>query len=278
MRTRLSQKDFCRSSKNIRHKNNIVRIASLGSGSRGNGTLIEDDDTCILIDLGFTLKDTERRLRKLDRSPEDISAVLVTHEHGDHINGVAAFARKYKIPVHLTPGTYHPKKLGSVPGLEQINCHRTFNLGSLGIEPVPVPHDAREPCQYIVSSKGIRVGLLTDIGHITPHVQMQYDNCDALLLECNHDTQMLAEGPYPGPLKARVGGTHGHLNNEQAADLLRNVDLGRLRHLVLSHISEKNNHPDLAMTAVRSALDIWKGELHLASQDDGVHWIDVGHS
>jgi len=252
-----------------------VRIASLGSGSRGNGTLIEDTDTCILVDLGFTLKDTERRLGKLDRSPRDISAIIVTHEHGDHINGVAAFARKYKVPVHLTPGTYDPRKLGALPALDQINCHRSFMVNSLHVEPVPVPHDAREPCQYIVSSKGTRVGLLTDIGHVTPHVQKRYASCDALLLECNHDVKMLAGGPYPPALKNRVGGSHGHLNNEQAAELVCSMDLRRLRHLVLSHISEKNNAPALAVDVIQSALDGWPGELYVASQDDGIHWIDT---
>ncbi|MEX2490052.1 MAG: MBL fold metallo-hydrolase [Pseudomonadales bacterium] len=252
-----------------------MRIASLGSGSRGNGTLIEDADTCILVDAGFTLKETERRLRKLNRLPTDLSAVLVTHEHGDHINGVGTFARKYRIPVYLTPGTYNPRKIGTVPFLEQFNCHRSFALGSFHIEPVPVPHDAQEPCQYVIASKGTRVGLLTDIGHITPHVQKQYQSCDALLLECNHDVQMLARGPYPAALKNRVGGSHGHLNNEQAAELVRGLDHGRLRHLVLSHISEKNNTAALAVGAMQSVLPDWPGELHVASQDEGVYWVDL---
>lgn len=254
-----------------------MRIASLGSGSRGNGTLIEDNETCILVDLGFTLKDTERRLRRLGRLPTDVGAVLVTHEHADHIHGVAPFARKYGVPVYVTPGTWDPDRRGVIPHMEQFNCHRTFRIGSLGIEPVPVPHDAREPCQYLVSSGGIKMGLLTDLGHITAHVRSQYESCDALLLECNHDVQMLTEGPYPWPLKTRVGGTHGHLNNEQAAAFLCSVELGRLRHLVISHISEKNNAPKLAMHAIQASLDnpAWDGELHLANQDEGLDWIAI---
>lgn len=252
-----------------------MRIASLGSGSKGNATLIEDGETCILVDVGFTLKDTEKRLRRLNRSPEDVSAVLVTHEHADHILGVAPFGRKYGVPVYLTPGTYNRDRMGLMPHMKEINCHRSFRVGSLGVEPVPVPHDAREPCQFLVSSGGVRVGLLTDLGHITPWVQRRYENCDALLLECNHDPRMLVDGPYPWPLKNRVGGSHGHLNNEQAADLLRDIELGRLQHLVISHISGKNNSPDLAVAAVWEAVGNWDGELSVARQDRGLDWIQV---
>ncbi|MCB1644321.1 MAG: MBL fold metallo-hydrolase, partial [Pseudomonadales bacterium] len=150
-----------------------MKIASLGSGSKGNATLIEDGETCVLIDLGFTVREAERRLQRLGRRPEDIAAILVTHEHGDHISGVAPFARKYKTPVYMTPGTWDQKKMGQLPVLNPVNCHRSFRIQSLGIEPVAVPHDAREPCQYIISAAGRKVGVLTDLGHITPHVQLQ---------------------------------------------------------------------------------------------------------
>jgi phosphoribosyl 1,2-cyclic phosphodiesterase len=252
-----------------------VRIASLGSGSRGNGTLIEDDNTCILVDLGFTLKETIRRLKRLGRSPEDIDAILVTHEHADHINGVPPFARKFSTPVHMTPGTYNPDRQGVMPVLKKINCHRNFRIGGIGIEPVPVPHDAKEPCQYLLSSGGIKIGVLTDLGHVTPFVEMQYQNCDALMLECNHDPGMLAEGPYPYPLKKRVGGLHGHLSNEQAAQLLDKIELGRLQHLVISHISEKNNLPELAHKSLQPALVNWSGDLCIADQQQGFDWIEI---
>lgn len=252
-----------------------MRIASLGSGSRGNGTLIEDEDTCVLVDLGFSLKETTRRLRRLGRAPEDVSAILVTHEHADHIHGVAAFARKYRTPVYLTPGTYNRKRMGVLPVLHEVNCHRSFRIASLGIEPVPVPHDAKEPCQYILSSRGSKVGVLTDLGHITPHVEQQYQHCDALLLECNHDVDMLTNGPYPWPLKQRVGGMHGHLNNEQAASLLHRVDLARLQHLIICHISEQNNSPELARAAVQAPAGNWGGTLHVADQARGFDWIEL---
>jgi len=253
-----------------------MRIASLGSGSRGNATIIEDGNTCVLIDLGFSLKETVSRLKRLGREPEDIAAVLVTHEHADHIHGVATFARKYGAPVYMTPGTYGAStKLGNIPVLESVNCHRAFEVGGLGIEPVPVPHDAKEPCQYIVSSNGRRVGVLTDLGHITPFVAERYRDCDALLLECNHDVDMLATGPYPMPLKRRVGGIHGHLNNGQSAGLVASVEHGRLQHLMLCHISEQNNKPELAVEALEPALERWSGELHVARQQHGFGWVEV---
>ena len=252
-----------------------MRIASLGSGSKGNGTLIDSGDTCLLIDLGFTLKETERRMERLGVSPLDVDAVLVTHEHGDHISGVGPFARKYKRPVYLTPGTHSSDKLGTVSGVRSINCHKPFKIGNIGVEPVPVPHDAREPCQYVLSANGLKVGVLTDLGHITRYVVEQYKSCHALLLECNHDVQMLSDGPYPYALKQRVGGAHGHLNNEQAAALLGEIELDRLRHLVISHVSEQNNAPHLAEQAVTRMLSDWQGSLKIADQNAGFDWIQI---
>jgi phosphoribosyl 1,2-cyclic phosphodiesterase len=256
-----------------------VRITSLGSGSRGNSTLIEDENSCILVDLGFTLKEIERRLHRIGRTPQDISGVLVTHEHSDHIKGVGAFSRKHKTAVYLTPCTYSAKLMGDVPNLNRINCHRPFEVGSLSIEPVAVPHDAREPCQYVISSGRVTIGVLTDLGHITPHVERHYEHCDALLLECNHDLQMLSDGPYPYALRQRVGGMRGHLNNQQAAGLLQKIDLPRLQHLVISHISEKNNANHLALGAVNEVLQAdasgWQGRLQIAEQDTGFDWLDI---
>lgn len=252
-----------------------MRISSLGSGSRGNGTLIEDRDTCVLVDLGFTLKETLRRLRRLEREPEEIDAILVTHEHADHIHGVAAFARKFKTAVYLTPGTYNAERMGVLPDMRKVNCHRPFRIKSLGVEPVPVPHDAREPCQYILSSGKRKVGVLTDLGHITPFVEQQYNRCDALLLECNHDIGMLMNGPYPWPLKQRVSGMHGHLSNEQAAELLHKIQLARLQHLIICHVSEQNNLPRLASEALQPAIDGWNGQLHVADQAVGFEWLEV---
>jgi phosphoribosyl 1,2-cyclic phosphodiesterase len=253
-----------------------VRFASLGSGSKGNATLIDNGSTCVVIDLGFTIKETVRRLSRLGLMPQDVDAILVTHEHADHIHGVAGFARKFGTPVYLTPGTYRHKQMGELPFLNKINCHSSFEVGSLSITPVTVPHDAKEPCQYLVSSKGITIGILTDLGHITPHVRDKYRECDALLLECNHDVTMLQDGSYPYQLKQRVAGDYGHLNNVQAAELLDTINLERLRHLIISHLSGENNLPNLAQDAVQPLLSGWTGSLLVASQEEGFDWISLG--
>ena len=252
-----------------------VRFASLGSGSKGNCTVIDDGETCLLIDLGFTLKDALRRMARLNLDPKNIDAILVTHEHADHCHGVPIFARKFETPVYLSHGTYNPHDMGQLPILKRINCHESFKLGTFEVSPVAVPHDAKEPCQYVLSSEGLTIGLLTDLGHITPHVRQCYRDCDALLLECNHDLQMLREGPYSWTLKQRVGGEYGHLNNEQASDFLRSVNLGRLSKLVIYHVSQQNNHPDIALAAIRETLESWSGDLIVATQTDGVGWIEI---
>lgn len=252
-----------------------VRVASLGSGSKGNGTLIDDGETRILIDLGFTLKDAVKRLKRLDVDPASIDAVLVTHEHADHIHGVAGFARKFGTHVYLTPGTYQPKYMGQVPRLTRFNCHLPFTVESMEVTPVIVPHDAKEPCQFVVRAAGVSIGVLTDLGHITPHVEVSYGECDVLMLECNHDMEMLITGPYPYPLKQRVGGEYGHLNNEQAALLLTKIRLDRLKHLVISHVSEQNNKPELAEQEVKKHLGGWQGSLLIADQGIGLDWIEL---
>jgi len=233
-----------------------LRFASLGSGSKGNGTLVEAGDTCVLLDCGFTLKDTERRLARLGKTPADIDAILVTHEHSDHIKGVPAFANKYQTTVYASYGTgnYGARRGDSAKSLNQqsyfqaIQLNQNFSIGSLNISPVAVPHDAREPCQYVIAKGEKSFGLLTDLGSITPLVLAHYKQCDALFLECNHDVQMLADGPYPYSLKRRVGGDWGHLSNVQAAELLCGVENERLQHVVMAHLSEQNNTPELAFS------------------------------
>jgi phosphoribosyl 1,2-cyclic phosphodiesterase len=252
-----------------------MRFASIGSGSRGNGTLIQDGSTCLLIDLGFTIRETEKRLAGLELAPSEIGAILVTHEHSDHLNGVGPFARKYSIPVYMTPGTCDQERIGSLPMLKLINCHQPFVIDGLTIVPVPVPHDAREPCQYLITNGSRTLGVLTDLGHITPHVAEQYNSCDGLMLECNHDPGMLADGPYPYPLKLRVGGDQGHLSNGQAAGLLKKLELPGLQHLVVAHVSEKNNRVDLLREELDAVLADWQGCLTIADQGTGFNWITL---
>ncbi len=257
-----------------------MRFAYLGSGSRGNSALIEAGETCLMLDCGFSVRETERRLQRLGRSPGDIDAMLVTHEHSDHIKGVAAFARRYAIEVWMTPGTYAGSRDQDIPGLRLLNCHAGFEVGALSINPVPVPHDAREPCQFVFSDGARRFGVLTDAGRVTRHMLDAYSGCDTLMIECNHDREMLLNGPYPAALKRRVGGDLGHLNNQQAAGMvadLRGAGLGRV---LAVHVSEKNNTHALASEALAEALDLDPDSVTVVEQDAGVSWqaVDASHS
>jgi phosphoribosyl 1,2-cyclic phosphodiesterase len=248
-----------------------VRFASLGSGSRGNGTLVEHAGTCVLVDCGFTLRDTERRLARLGKDAASLSAILITHEHTDHISGVAALARKHALPVWMTPGTWSVKHFGDLP-VHFFNSHASFILGDLQIHPFPVPHDAREPSQFVFTDGVRRLGILTDTGCSTPHIEQMLAACDALLLECNHDSTMLANGPYNASLKQRVGGALGHLSNQQAAQLLTRIKHQGLQHIVAAHLSEKNNTPARVSAALSAALNCRPDEIAIAEQDAGLDW------
>jgi phosphoribosyl 1,2-cyclic phosphodiesterase len=251
-----------------------MRYASLGSGSRGNGTLVAYDDQLVLVDCGFTVKDTLARVERLERDPQTITAIVVTHEHGDHIKGVGPLARKLKCPVYMTPGTFHSRDLGKLPELNLIEGYQPFHLGALKVIPVAVPHDAREPAQFIFEANGLRLGILTDLGSISPHVEAAYSQCDGLVLEANHDPHMLASGPYPPSLKQRVGGLWGHLSNQQAAGFLQRVDIARLQQLVVAHISQKNNCLDRTReTLAEVTADI--NQVVYACQDQGFDWLEL---
>ena len=252
-----------------------MRIASLGSGSRGNATLIEAGRTRVLVDCGFSVKELEGRMQRFELTPADLQAVLVTHEHGDHIRGVGALARKYRLPVWASSGTLQFEGLGDAPESKVLNVHASQVLQDLSIEPFPVPHDAKEPCQFVFSDGKIKVGLLTDTGSITRHIIEQLEACHALMLECNHDVEMLADGPYPPALKRRVGGDFGYLSNRQAADVLAKMDSRCLHRVIAMHISEKNNNPALAVAALREALDCNDDDIQVAEQDTGFDWITV---
>jgi len=252
-----------------------VRFAVLGSGSRGNGTLIEQDGTCLLIDCGFTLKEVERRLATLGKQASELAAILVTHEHGDHISGVGPLARKYGLPVWATRGTLAARRLGEGVRTHSFCCHSDFAIGDVEVHPFPVPHDAREPSQFRFSNGTVRLGLLTDLGCTTPHVEQQLSGCEALILECNHERELLEQGEYPPPLKRRVGGDHGHLSNAQAAALLARLDVSRLKHLVAAHLSEQHNTPDLAQQALAGALGCETHWVQVAHQDTGLTWREV---
>ena len=251
-----------------------MRIASLGSGSRGNATLVQYRDTTLLVDNGFSLKQFTRRLERLEIELDVIDAVLLTHEHGDHSGGVERLCARHDIPLWTAVGT---ARAALSPGFEYqlLVAGRAVTIGGIEIIPVTVPHDASEPLQFIFHQldNGKRLGILTDTGHITRHIVEAFSCLDALLLEFNYDVEMLASGPYPDMLKQRVGGNLGHLSNEQSVDLLRQIDTDSLNCLIAGHISEKNNRSAIVDQLIRKMEDV--PVPILADQEAGFDWISI---
>uniref|UniRef100_UPI0035C1E838 MBL fold metallo-hydrolase n=1 Tax=unclassified Pseudomonas TaxID=196821 RepID=UPI0035C1E838 len=251
-----------------------MRFAVLGSGSQGNGTLIASDDTYVLVDCGFSLRETERRLALLGVSATQLSAVLVTHEHADHVHGVGLLARRYNVPVYLSQGTLRGmRKPVEVAGF--LGCGDNVDIGSLKVSAARVEHDALEPLQYVVSDGRRRFGMLTDLGSFDAHLLSRYQGLDALLIEANHCRDLLARGHYPYFLKQRVGGDQGHLNNHQAASLVAELGWKHLQHLVLAHLSSKNNLPQLARQCFVDTLGCDPDWLQVANQEHGLDWREI---
>lgn len=251
-----------------------MQFAYLGSGSRGNAAIIEAGQTTLMLDCGFTVKETLARLIRLERDGSEINGILVTHEHSDHVAGVGALARRLGIPVWATSGTFlaSEKRMGQVPAMNIIDPGQAFSIGDIEVSPFTVPHDAREPVQFVFSDGNVRLGILTDVGQSTPHIETMLSGCDSLALECNHDRKMLMEGPYPAALKSRVSGGQGHLDNVTAARLLSRLDSSRLQHLVAVHLSETNNTPALARHALSSEAGCDPDFVQVADQDEGLPW------
>jgi phosphoribosyl 1,2-cyclic phosphodiesterase len=253
-----------------------MRFAALGSGSRGNATLVEAGSTRVLVDCGLSLKVLKHRLAALDVEPASIAAVLLTHEHGDHVAGVAAFASRYQVPVWSTPGTWRAAGITAEVDVRLFLGHgAALRIGDLRIAPYPIPHDAREPCQFVIDGDGARLGVLTDAGTITPRIHECLSDCDALMLEANHDPEMLRSGPYPPSVQARVGGAFGHLSNQQAAALLDRLEHRALRQLLIAHVSAKNNHDDLVRAAMAAVCQDLARRLLIAPQSRGSGWLPV---
>jgi phosphoribosyl 1,2-cyclic phosphodiesterase len=255
----------------------IMRFASLGSGSEGNALLVSVGKTQVLMDCGFGLQDTISRLARLGVSPDQLSGIVVTHEHGDHIGGVARLARKFNLSVWLTHGTLRstPKAFANIEQVHEIDPHQVFFIGDMHVTPYLVPHDAAEPVQFVFSDGARRLGVLTDTGGSTPHIEQMLSGCHALVLECNHDSDMLMNGDYPVSLKQRVGGRFGHLNNRESADLLAKLDVSVLQHLVAAHLSRKNNTPELAVRALSGAVGCEENWVGVATQQEGFAWREI---
>jgi phosphoribosyl 1,2-cyclic phosphodiesterase len=257
----------------------LLRFASLASGSKGNCLVAEVGSTRVLIDCGLKLRDTERRLARLALAPSDITAILVTHEHGDHACGVFDFAAAHNVTVVLTYGCLEAlKEEGKVVEgvkLSILQSREPLAVGDVEVHPFTVPHDAREPVQYVLSDGAVRLGVLTDIGLTTPHVEQTLSGLDALVLECNYDYDMLWNGPYPKWLKERIAGPFGHLDNRESERLLGALDRSKLKHVIGAHLSQHNNRPGLARAALARALGCEESWVGLATQEEGFGWRDL---
>jgi len=254
-----------------------MEFAVLGSGSKGNCSLVRSDNALLMVDCGFSVKETEARLTNLGVTPTEVSAILVTHEHSDHIAGVAKFAKKHKTPVYLTHGTeqyFHAKAISlEAIDVTSIQLEQVFHINGVQVTAVPVPHDAKEPCQFIFETPQTSLGMLSDLGHISEIVAKAYSRCRVLYIEFNHCKDMLAAGPYPAMLKRRVGGHWGHLSNCQARAFVDSLRGGPLEKLVVGHISEKNNSEPVVQEALQG-LDFLQ-RISLSPQSAVHPWLNA---
>jgi len=244
-----------------------LSVCTLASGSKGNATYISDGDTSILIDAGLSGVELQRRLDSRDLSPEHLDAIIVTHEHSDHIRGVGILSRRYKLPVYINRKTYQASpKLGSLHETKSFECGKTFQISNLTIHPFSISHDAEDPVGFTIGQNGTTIAIATDLGIATSMVKEHLKHCALLILEANHDPQMLETGPYPWPLKQRIKGRTGHLSNTSSKILLEELQHKNLQHVILAHLSEINNTPQLAYDEVARALTRCSAKLYVADQ------------
>ena len=258
----------------------MLRFKSLGSGSSGNATIVQARGgtgiTHLLVDCGLGLTQLDKRLRQAGMLADQIDAIFVTHEHGDHIGCARQMALRERIPVYMSHGTYMAIGAPDFDGLLRIACDsQPFEIGALQVRPFTVPHDAREPLQLTCSDGDLRLGLLTDLGHATAHVLEQLAGCQSLLLECNHDPQMLADSIYPPFLKRRVAGAWGHLANEAAAAIALAIQPRGLRQVMAAHLSEQNNRPEVVRRVLASTLGCAEADILVADGPNGSGWLSA---
>jgi phosphoribosyl 1,2-cyclic phosphodiesterase len=257
----------------------VIRFCSLGSGSSGNATLVEARSgvttSRVLVDCGFTLRELTARLARAGVAPGELDAVFVTHEHGDHIGCALNLARRHGVTVWMSRGTWRAIGEPEWPGLRFARDGEPIAIGDLRLQPYTVPHDAAEPLQPCFTDGAHRLGVLTDAGSITPYLLEQLRGCHALLLECNHDREMLATSRYPASLKLRVGGRFGHLANDTSAQILAECMHDGLRHVVAAHLSRENNRPALALAALAAACGARETDLMAAGPGWGFDWLEL---
>src|SRR5579862_5403453 len=240
-----------------------VTVSVLASGSRGNCAVVSSSSTRILVDAGISCREAFKRLRALGEDARQLSAILITHEHSDHVFGLRVLARKLDIPVFMTGATHHVweravrDECNGEPAarkLELFSSGRAFQIGDIAVTPFTIPHDAADPVGFTFRAEGVKVAIATDLGYTPPSVCDQLRGCDVMVLESNHDLEMLRGGPYPWSVKHRVMSRVGHLSNETLADFFARDYDGSAAYIVLAHLSEHNNHPEIARVAAEKAL------------------------
>ncbi len=253
-----------------------MRFTLLGSGSAGNCLVVNSGISTVLVDCGLSFQETKRRLTARDVSLTDIDAILVTHEHGDHSGGVFTLAKKIDVPIWCTSGTSQATSaMEKANSVNEIIGFASFEVGALKITPYPVPHDALEPSQFTLSDGQFKLGILTDAGAVTEHMLENLCDCDALVLEFNHDENLLLKSSYPAALKNRIAGGFGHLSNTAAKDFLRKLINPKLKFVLAAHLSETNNSEDLVRGLLGEVLHEREIAYAIASQHDGSDWIEI---
>jgi len=249
----------------------MLYFASLGSGSEGNSFLVKTDKTIIMVDCGFNYKETENRLSQLNLSYSDIDHILLTHEHEDHMRAVKMILKKEDIRISCSYGT--AKKIGIVEEVNLINPGNILEENDLQIEVIPVPHDAREPCHYIFKKDGLKIGIITDFGSLTPKIIESYSNLNFLVVEANHDVNLLMKSSYPASLKKRIFGKLGHANNDLTFELISKINKEKLKKIIFCHLSKLNNHKDIIQNTVKEFFDEFQCEF--ISQENIFHWSEI---
>jgi phosphoribosyl 1,2-cyclic phosphodiesterase len=265
-----------------------MKFTILGSGSSGNATLVVAGETAVLIDAGFSARETVRRMREADFDPQRLSAILITHEHGDHVGGMSVLARQLGVTVHIAPATraaarVSDKDTANIRWGEYLAPECRIMIGNVTATPVSVPHDAADPLIFTLEAAGVKLGIVTDLGYIPPHVARRLEGCHALILEANHDRDMLKIGPYSWTLKQRIAGRHGHLSNDEMSRFLAEDFDGTAEHITLAHLSQQNNHPEIARLCALESLQrrhpplasFWEERVQVAPAKGPTRWVEL---
>ena len=257
-----------------------MRFSVLASGSKGNALYVETENTKVLIDAGISCRELIRRLHSIDVDADHLDALIITHEHSDHIRGAGPISRRFDIPVYMNAPTFKKslKNLGKISRPVTIQTGQAIPINDLLVETFTKCHDAVDPIGLTISSNDSKMCILTDHGRSTMMIEERIAGCQALIVEFNHDPEMLDQGPYPLSLKRRIKGPEGHLSNQQAGDLLKSVSCSSLSRVLLAHLSDKNNHPDKAYEEACKVLEeccIKDVEIILTRQDEPTRLIDI---